>query len=176
MKISCNATLTSAVLLSLCLVTMIPAGLRNASTWRDFKLFAPGLQQIQNYLVFFGFFILGFVMIGLIVLWTGYRKRERWAWFVMLIILLCFVFPFNVLPVLMLIRTGNLQWSYLLGFLGVFLDEGSWHCLKSTFFGCNCSVGIICVSVAMQIGLLKFLVMLIALLLPVKAFFWKSHV
>jgi hypothetical protein len=126
--------------------------------------------------VLFGFFILGFVMIGLIVLWTGYRKRERWAWFVMLIILLCLVFPFNVLPVLMLIRAGNLQWSYLLVFGGVFWEEGWWHCFTITFFGCNCSVGLGCLSVAIRIGLLNFLVMSVALLLPVKAFFWKSHV
>ena len=173
MKIRCTTTSISTLFLSLCLVLMIPGGLRNASTWRDFNFLAPGLQQMQNYFVLLGFFTLGFAMIGLIVLWAGYRKNERWSWFVMLIILLCFSFPSAVLPVLMLIRAGNLQWSYLLGFWGVFWEEGWWHCLMSVFHCDKCSVGLECVSVVIRIGLLKFLVASVALLLPVKAFFWR---
>jgi ABC-type Fe3+-siderophore transport system permease subunit len=121
----------------------------------------------------FGFFSLGFVMIGLIVLWTGYRKRERWAWFVMLIILLYFVFPSSVLPVLLQIRAENYQWSYLLDLSGAFREKGWWHCL-TIVPSLSEAVGLECVAVAILIGLLRFLVMLVALLLPVKAFFRRQ--
>ncbi len=170
MKVRCSTTSISALLFSLCLVMSIPAALGNASTWRELTLKLP-YGAIWNFLAPLGFADLGIVAIGLIVLWTGYRKRERWAWFVMLIILLCFSFPSTVLPMLLQIRAGSYRWSYLLDFLGVF-REGGWHCL-TILPSPSKSVGIECVAVLTTIGPLKFLVMSIALLLPIKAFFWK---
>jgi len=172
MKIRFSATLISALLLSLCLVTSIPAALRNASTWKELYLEWPGVK-IQNFLMPFGFAYLGIAAIGLIVLWTGYRKRERWAWFVMLIILLCFVFPSSVLPVLLQIRAQNYQWSLLSDLFGTSRELGWWHCITITKPACcEYVVGIGCVAVGILIGILEFLVMSVALLLPVKAFFW----
>jgi len=99
-----------------------------------------------------GFYSLGLEMVGLIVLWTGYRKREIWAWFTMLIILLCFVFPTNVLKLLLDMQTPSFEWSdWLQG-----IRAGYWP------------------SIWMAIGVLNFLAMLIALLLPAKAFFLKQ--
>jgi biopolymer transport protein TolR len=170
MKVRCSTTSISALLFSLCLVTSIPEALSNASTWRELTLKLP-YGAIWNFLAPLGFADLGIVAIGLIVLWTRYRKRERWAWFVMLIILLCFSFPSSVLPMLLQIRAGNYRWSYLLGFLGVF-REGGWHCL-TILPSLSKSVGIGCVAVLTTIEPLKSLVMSIALLLPIKAFFWK---
>jgi uncharacterized integral membrane protein len=146
----------------------------NASTWRNFDFLAPDLKM-ENFLMPFGFFTLGFVMIGLIVLWTGYRKKERWAWFVMLILLLFFIFPSNVLPVLLQIRTQHYQWSLLLNMLGAFREDGLLQCLTITP-SANESIGIGCMAIKILIGILKFLVMSVALLLPVKAFFWRSQV
>jgi F0F1-type ATP synthase membrane subunit a len=106
MKIRCNTTLISALLLSLCLAKFIPVGVEFASTWRK-------------------------------------------AYFVMLIIVLCFVFPGNVLPLLLInIRNGGIEWS----FWPQALREGE----------------------PLALGVLNFLVMLVALLLPIKAFFWRS--
>jgi hypothetical protein len=48
MKVRCDSTLISALLLSLCLVTSIPAGLRNASTWKELYFEWPGVK-IQNF-------------------------------------------------------------------------------------------------------------------------------
>ncbi len=172
MKFRCSTTSISALLLSLCLAMMIPAGLRNVSTWRDLYFERPGVK-IQNFLMPLGFVYLGIVTIGLIVLWTGYRKRERWAWFVMLIILLCFSFPSSVLPVLLQIRAQNYRWSLLLDLLGSFRDKECWHCLTIVPSRSE-SVGIGCVTIVILIGLLKFLMMSVALLLPVKAFFWRQ--
>lgn len=172
MKYRLSSTSISALLLSLCLVTSIPAALRNALTWRELYLEWPGVK-VQNFLMPIGFADLGIVAMGLIVLWTGYRKRERWSWFVILTVLLCFSFPSSVLTVLLQIRAQNYRWSYLLDLLGAFRGNGSWNCLtivpsRSEF------VGIECAAVAILLGLLRFLVMSVALLLPIKAFFAKS--
>jgi hypothetical protein len=171
MKSHCNSTSISALLLSLCLVTIVPGALRNASTWKELYLDWPGVK-IQNFLMPFGFVSLGIVMIGLIVLWTGYRDRERWAWFVMLIILLCFDFPSSVLPVLLQIRAENYRWSLLLDLLRAFREEGAWHCL-TVLPSRSEAIGIPCMTVVMLIGLLRSLLMSVALLLPVNAFFCR---
>ena len=112
---------------------------------------ADGFRE-QNLLMPLGFCALGFVTIGLIVLWTGYRKKERWAWFVMLIILLCFIFPSNMLPLLLNMQTPDFEWSYW--FQGI--REGYR------------------LSIWMGVEVLTFLVILVALLLQIKAFFGRS--
>jgi hypothetical protein len=67
----------------------------------------------------------------------------------MLIIVLFFVFPGNVLPLLLInMRNGGVQWSYWFGI---------------RWWGDPIGMGV-----------LTFLVMLAALLLPIKAFFWRS--
>jgi hypothetical protein len=85
------------------------------------------------------------------VLWTGYRKEERWAWFVMFIILLFFVFPLNVLRLLLDMQRPSFDWSvWFQGILGGYMP-----------------------SIWAALGVMNFLVMLVALLLPIKAFFFK---
>ena len=162
MKVRCSTTSVSALVFSICLIMSIPAALGNASTWRELTLKLP-YGAIWNFVAPLGVADLGIVAIGLIVLWTGYRRRERWAWFVMLIVLLSFSFPTSVLPIY--------RWSYLPGFLGL-LQEGGWHCL-TILPSPSQSIGIGCATVLTTIGPLKFLVMSIALLLPIRAFFWK---
>ncbi len=93
-------------------------------------------------------------MIGLVVLWTAYQKKERWAWFVMLVILLSFVFPLNVLKLLLDMQTPSFAWSYW--FRGI--REGYSP------------------SIWVAVGVLDFLVMSVALLLPIKAFFWRRPI
>jgi len=88
MKVRFTGTLVSALLLSLCLAALIPAALRNVLTWKQLHLEMGPSVRVDNFLIPFGFLHLGIAMVGLIVLWTGYIKRKRWAWFVMLIILL----------------------------------------------------------------------------------------
>jgi biopolymer transport protein ExbD len=165
----CSTTSISALLLSLCLVISIPAALSNVATWNEFSIKLP-YGSIWNFLAPLGFAYLGIVAIGLIVLWTGYRKRERWAWFVMLIALLFFYFPSSVLPVLLQIH--HFGWPVLLDLFGA-CRGGEWlHCWIVSLRP-NYSVGMACASVLILSGLLKFLVMLVALLLPIKAFFWE---
>jgi biopolymer transport protein ExbD len=167
MKFRFSTTAISAWLFSLCLVISIPAALSNASTWNELTIKLP-LGSMWNFLAPLGFASLGIVAIGLIVLWTGFRKRERWTWFVMLIILICFSFPSSVLPVLLEIR--RFGWPFLLDLLGAFRADG--HCWIVSLHP-NYSLGIGCAFVPGLIGLLSFIMMSVALLLPVKAFFWN---
>jgi len=152
MKISWSTTLVSALFLTVCLVTFIPVGVKFASTWRE-PYIEGGMIKEQNYLTLLGFFSLGFVFIGLITLWTGYRRKERWAWLVMLAIIACFVFPGNVLPPLLISAQDGtgFHWSYWFGM---------------RWWGDP-------LPMRFALGVLNFIVMLIALLLPVRAF-WFS--
>ncbi len=151
MKTRFNSTLISALVVSVCLITFIPGSLRFASTWRELYFETPSFKE-NNLLMPLRFCSLGIELIGLIVLWTGYRRKERWAWVVMLIVLLFFVFPLNVLELLLDMQTPSFAWSAW--FQGI--REGYLP------------------SIWMAVGVLDFMVMLVALLLPVKAFFFRS--
>lgn len=145
MKIRWSSTLVSALLLSLCLLRCIPGSLRLISNWQELRF---SCVVVQNFSMSIGLYGIGFVAIGLIVLWTGYRKRERWAWFVMLIILLFFSFSGDVLPWIMQFHT-RAEWDLWAGGLrwGVWLRTGT------------------------GLGVTNFVVMSIALFVPIKAFF-----
>src|SRR5450631_3991247 len=92
MKLRYNPTLVSAVLQSICLAWFIQGSLRYIiSTWRE-ATFEAGGYRTENLILPLSCCFLGIELIGLIILWTAYRKRERKAWFVMLIVLGCFFF------------------------------------------------------------------------------------
>lgn len=154
MRISWSTTLISALILTVCLIAFIPVGVKFALTWRE-PYIQGGMLREQNYFTILGFSSLGFVTIGLITLWTGYRKKEPWAWLIMLIIVLCFVFPGNVLPPLLIgLQDGTgVQWSY-------WFEIKWWGDPLGMRFG---------------LGVLNFVVMLIALCLPIKTF-WFGRV
>jgi hypothetical protein len=172
MKIRCTTTSISTLFLSLWLAMMIPANLGYVLTWKE-RYFVYGHASVWNYLIPIGIANLGIVMIGLIVLWAGYRKNERWAWFVLLIIFLCFLLPFSAQPLLSPMLREIYRVHQSPDLLGLF--RGAWQCqvlLPSLSQG---SVGLACFAVGMQFQILEFLMASVALLLPVKAFFWKSH-
>jgi len=171
MKVRLSTTSISAVILSLCLVTSIPAALSNASTWNELTVKLP-YGAMWNILAPLGFAYLGIVAIGLIVLWTGYRERERWAWFVIFIALWFFYFPSHVLPVLLQIQ--HFGWPYSLYLLRAFWAGGWWYCWIASLRP-GSAVGIGHWPTAILIRPFEFLVMSIALLLPVKAFFWPQE-
>ena len=150
MKIRCNMTVVSAVLLSLCLLLPIPGNLRLASTWREHYL-VIGNHRPQNFMAPLGFCALGIQIIGMIVLWTGYRRRERLAWLVMFIILWCFFFPTYVLGTILDLQTVSFQLSTWIEGIRDGYGPSIWAAEEA----------------------LVFLVMLVALVLPIKAFFWR---
>jgi hypothetical protein len=55
----------------------------------------------------FGVACLAIILIGLIVVWTGYAKRSRPAWFVMFVIVWFWVFPVFVRPLVVRLARGD---------------------------------------------------------------------
>jgi hypothetical protein len=150
MKIRCNMTVVSTVVLSLCLMLPIPGNFRLASTWREHYL-VIGNQRPQNFMAPLGLCALGIQIIGMIVLWTGYRRRERLAWFVMFVILWCFSFPTYVLGTILDLQTVSFQLSPWINGIRDGYEPSIWAAEEA----------------------LVFLVMLVALVLPIKTFFWR---
>jgi len=148
MKIRYDAVRVSSVLLSIGLLSLVPASLHWVSTWRDLNIEMPGFHQ-QNYFMPLGFYSLGLEIIGLIVLWTGYLRKERQAWFLMVIITAFLVFPLNGLKLVLQMHTSAFTWPDLL--YGV---RAGWR-----------------PDIWMAVGALTVLIMLIALILPIPAFF-----
>lgn len=151
MKIRYNAVFVSSVLLSICLLSLVPASIHWVSTWKELNIAMPGVS-VQNFFMPLGFYSLCLEMIGMIVLWTGYLKRERSAWFVMLIITLFFVFPLNGLKMLLEMHASILSWPALLH--GV--RAGWWPMIWTL------------------IGAFTFLLMLVGLFLPFHVFFLRT--
>jgi glucan phosphoethanolaminetransferase (alkaline phosphatase superfamily) len=141
-------TVVSAVLLSLCLLLPTLGNLRLASTWREHYL-VIGHYRPQNFTAPFGFCELGIQIIGMIVLWTGYRRHERLAWFVMFVILWCFFFPTYVLGTILDLQTVSFQLSTWIEGIREGYEPSIWAAEEA----------------------LVFSVMLVALILPIKAFF-----
>jgi hypothetical protein len=147
MKIRRDSVFISSVLFSLSLLALVPHNLRYASTWH--QRFFPGDQSlIENQFAPIGFASLAIVFTSLIVVWAGYAKRVRWAWFVMFIVVWCFAFPVYVLPMLLDIHVGAMDWSVV----------------QEATKGSSAARAVLK-------GPLVFVLMLVALFLPTKAFF-----
>ena len=151
MRIQRDSVLISSILFTLALLWLAPHNLQYAATWRQF--FIPvGRVSVQNYWMRIGFASLTLIVIGLIITWKYYIRRERWAWLVMFVIVWVFAFPVYVLPIIQA-RTaaGTMDWS-------VFADAAR---------------GSVAASASTK-SLIDFFLLLIALLLPVRAFFAKQ--
>jgi hypothetical protein len=100
-----------------------------------------------------GFACLSNIFIGLLVTWTAFVKGIRWAWCVMCIIVWVGAFPILALPVLQNRKTLSLsltEWVY------------------SALFQSG-------IPRAWAEGVLLFVLMLLALVLPLKSFFWRRE-
>jgi hypothetical protein len=61
----------------------------------------------------FGVACLAVILIGLIVVWTGYAKRSRPAWFVMFVIVWFWVFPVFIRPTVIPLARGEFMLTSL---------------------------------------------------------------
>ncbi len=152
MKLQFNSVSISGVLLTICLLAIGRWDLKYARTWRTRELFL-GRDGTPNYYASMAFASLALVLIGLIVLWTGYQKRTRSSWFIMVVFVFVYFMPVNLIDVFLDIR--RVGWSW---WPGVIQDarEGRPFALGATS------------------SLADFALMVIALLLPIRAFFGKQ--
>ncbi len=158
MKIRTDSAFVSSVLFTIALVGLVPMFWANVITDRD-RIWLAKLDdryQLGNRYQLdaqrtsdLSVVCLAVILIGLIVLWTGYVKRTRASWGVMFVVVWLWAFPLLVLP---LFARGGLsirEWLYT-----VIYYRGAAPWAKSN---------------------LVFLLMVIALLLPVKSFFLKAE-
>jgi hypothetical protein len=92
-------------------------GLKFVSAWKELYIDA-GDYTLNNLLMPLWFCALGFVVIGLSVLWTRYGREERWAWFVMLSSSFVVFFPLQRLPLLLDMQAPSFEWSAWFGEYG----------------------------------------------------------
>jgi hypothetical protein len=102
---------------------------------------------------------LALVFIGLIVTWTGYLNKVRWTWFVMFILVFGLAIPLGIWP--LVVRSGLVVEAvsdFILEAIGKKPATTPWVLWRSLFE----TISI-------------FLLMVIALLLPVKSFFSRRR-
>ncbi|MGA9805045.1 MAG: hypothetical protein WBQ46_17495 [Terriglobales bacterium] len=108
------------------------------------------LPAAGNFLAPVGFASLAIILIGLIVAWTGYLNKIRWAWLVMFVIVWMWAFPTMILPILQMRK-------------GISLTEWFHTAIREPSPYRDLAVIV-----------LMFSLMVIALVLPIKGFFGRT--
>ncbi len=152
MKVRVDSVSISGVLFTICLLTIAWWDLKFAATWRT-RHWDMGRLAIPNYDASIAFASLALVIIGLIVIWTGYQKRMRWSWFIMVVFVCVYFVPANLVDVFLDISRVGWRW-----WPGVVQDAME---------GRPFAIGAIR-------GLVILALMIIALLVPIRAFFRKK--
>jgi hypothetical protein len=101
MRVRADSVSISSVLLTVALLGLIPTALWNALAGRDKTVLArldAGYRADIQTAHYLGVACLAIILIGLIVIWTGYVRRSRSAWLVMFVVTWVWAFPLFVLP------------------------------------------------------------------------------
>jgi hypothetical protein len=118
MRVRADSVLVSSVLHTIALLSLLRAALWNYSAGRDKALLAQmdaGFRADARTTHYLGIACLAIILIGLIVIWTGYVKRARSAWLVMFVVVWFWAFPLFVFPFLQgVVRGLELSFSELL--------------------------------------------------------------
>jgi hypothetical protein len=99
----------------------------------------------------FGVACLAIILIGLIVVWTGYAKRSHLAWFVMFVIVWFWAFPVFVLPLVVPLARGDFMLTFPEFFYNAISGPG--------------------MNTQKVRSILMFLIMVVGLALPMRRFF-----
>jgi hypothetical protein len=150
MRTRIDSVFISSVLFTVALVCLIPTFWANVITDHDKIWLAKlddGYRAAARTTSDLSLACLAVILIGLIVVWTGYIKRVRWTWAVMFIVVWVWAFPLLVLPLLGHKRSLSIpEWIYT-------------------------AVSYPGTARAWAEMVLIFLLMVIALLLPIRSFF-----
>ena|ERR1700733_6015111 len=149
-----DSVFVSCFLFTVTLLCLVPLSVRDALAGRDrvaLQALDVGYRNAAMAIGDFGIASLAIIFIGLIVTWAGYAKRLRWTWFVMFIIVCVWAFPILILPILQ-IRKGIL----LSEWFQTAIREPSPYRDLAEF-------------------VLIFALMVIALALPIKTFFFRQE-
>ena len=157
MKIRCKTVLISCVLFTIALIGFAPKQIEYALELRSYhSTMLHGLgRELVLEIGYKGLFSLTIILIGLIVVWTGYLQMIRWAWTIMFVIMFSWAFPGIILPMITTVaRLPLSDWSVN--------SETTKHIVNLELIGAG------------EITIL-FVLMIIALVLPVKAFFGTNR-
>lgn len=149
-----NSVFISTVLFTISLLCLVPASWNSALAGRDSKALAEmdvGFRAAAQLYGQLGVACLAMICVSLIVLWMGYVKAIRWTWFLMLVIVWGWAFPLFVYPLVS--HRIVPPWREVVA--DAFRRAGP----ARDFFEV----------------MLIFMLMLIALLLPAKAFFGRAN-
>lgn len=154
MRICRDVVLLSSVLFTAALLCLVPICWNAALSGRDgmaFEALDAGYKDAAKTMGQLGVASMAVIFIALIITWTGYVKGVRSAWFVMFIVVWLWAFPLLLLP-------------FLPDIAGIPLSELVSRALREpgTSRTSVCSV-------------LIFTPMLIALILPLKSFFFRQE-
>jgi hypothetical protein len=149
MRTRVDSVLISSVFFTIALVCLIPNFWANVITKHD-RIWLARLDSGDQLATLtrsdLSVVCLAVILIGLIVIWTGYLKRVRWTWAVMFVVVWGWAFPLLVMPLLGHSRSLSLpEWIYT-----AICYPGSAR--------------------AWAESVLLFLLMVIALLLPIRSF------
>jgi hypothetical protein len=149
LKIRRDAAFVSSVLFTVAFVCLIPPCWASALAGRHTQDLDAAWAEIARLIHQLGIASLAIIFIGLIVTWAGYVNKTRWTWFVMFIIVWGWAFPLMLLPLILpLFRALSVPVSELL--LDALKEPG--------------------VDRDGVEEILIFLLMLLALILPIKSF------
>jgi hypothetical protein len=101
MRIRIDSVFISSLLFTIALLNLIPAGRGYFSAGTDEVSMAEldvGFQLASRTAHLLGIACLTIILIGLIVVWTGYIKRSRSAWLVMSVVTWAWAFPLFAWP------------------------------------------------------------------------------
>ena len=163
MRIRRDAVFLSSVLFTIAFLLLVPLMWNNAQAglpfWHlgraaqadraELQHMEESTREVSLLLGQCGFSTLIFIFVVLTVIWKAYVKKLQWAWFVMFVVVWVWYFPLFVLPTLRLLRGFDLiKWLASLTYLS------SW-------------------SYSPSLWVVIHLLMLAALILPVRSFFGK---
>lgn len=149
MRLRRDVVILSGILFTAALLMLAPAMWKAAATVRHQEnLWGAGPQtRFQFGFAPAGFTSLAVIAVGLIVTWAAYVKGVRWTWFVMFVIVWVWAFPVLVLPYL---RPWKGVPTVAQSFASSIIEGGPARNFVEAF--------------------LTFLLMVLALVLPVKTF------
>lgn len=161
MKVKWNTVLLSCVLFTVALIGLVPLqispimGARSSELAQMHDGFARELVRLYAVKAIFS---MAMILMGLVIVWAGYFKTIRWTWYVMFILVFGWAFFGFIMPLRPLGRALLTEsWSDTIGsakqFPGQFVDVVG----TSAFL------------------VLMFVLMVIALILPARAFFFSPR-
>ena len=159
MRLRADSVFISSALFTIALLCLIPAFWANVLTERDKIWLAKldaGYRLAAQTMSDLSIVCLAILLIGLIVIWTGYMKRTRWTWLVMFIVVWVWAFPLLVLPLLTALSKRRIVLTFSEWLYNAIYQPGSPRTGAES--------------------VLIFLSMVIALLLPIKSFFLSKEI